>query len=329
LPLVGFKCPSNGEQPGRENTFDYCLTACQQRCMPKAVLVKLRDGNVHNVHKGDMITPSALKGCTRKLVLERTSDYFEEPEKLYYAVRGSLIHGFLEDHGLNNVQTEVRLFKELDIDGRKIVISGQLDYYDEGERAIEDYKTLSDKGTFFLFDTGAKEEHILQTNTYRWLADGGHVGSLDGPQVFWPVDKIKINYLFMNRVVITGTTHVERVTSYKSPNYGKKYRLETRRRQVDKSPRGVPVWEIEIAIPEVPLMPESEIKEHIFWGAAALHSGFRAQAEGGIPPGILYESEEAWQCGFCPVKRKCHDYEQAHNTVQYVEFHNKKKTDKE
>jgi hypothetical protein len=295
--------------------------------MPKAVLVKLRDGNVRNVHQGDMITPSALKGCTRKLVLERTEDYYQEPEKLYYAVRGSLIHGFLEDHGLNNVQTEVRLFKELNIGGRKISFSGQIDYYDGVECAIEDYKTMSDKGTFFLFDSGAKQEHILQTNVYRWLCDGGRIGSLDGPQVFWPVNKIVIHHLFMNRVVSTGMTHIERVTGYKEPNNGRKYKLETSRKVIDRSPRGVPIWEVKIKIPEVQLMSEEAILAHIEMGAGNLANGFKASESSRFPPGVLYEKDEAWQCSFCAVVEKCHAYEQQNNAEQFQKFIKLKKVD--
>lgn len=284
-------------------------------------MVKLRDQNVHNVHQGNMITPSALKGCTRKLTLERTEGYYQEPEKLYYAVRGALIHGFLENHGLNNVQTEVRLFKELNYNGKKISFSGQIDYYEGApEFAIEDYKTLSDKGTFFLFDTGAKPEHVLQTNVYRWLCDGGRVGSPLGPEVHWPVNRITLNYLFMNRVVSTGTKHIERVTGYKSPNYGKKYRLETKRGIVGHSPRGVPIWEIEIEIPPVKLMTDEEILSHIEMGAIDLSNGFNAVEAGRMAPGVLYMKDEAWQCGFCAVQNKCHDYERANNEEQFLKL---------
>jgi hypothetical protein len=289
--------------------------------MPKAVLVKLRDQNVHNVHQGDMITPSALKGCTRKTTLERTENYYQEPEKLYYAVRGALIHGFLENHGLNNVQTEVRLFKELNYNGKRISFSGQIDYYEGApEFAIEDYKTLSDKGTFFLFDTGAKPEHVLQTNVYRWLCNGGRIGSLQGPEVHWPVNRISIHYLFMNRVVSTGTKHIEQVTSYKSPNNGKKYRLETKREIAGRSPRGVPIWNIEIEIPPVKLMTEDEIMAHIEMGAIDLSNGFRAIEAGRMPPGVLYMKDEAWQCGFCAVQRQCHDHEQTNNQERFLQL---------
>jgi hypothetical protein len=328
LPLAGFKCPTNGEQPGRNNTFDYCLTACSKRCMPKAIMVKLRDQNVHNVHRGNMITPSALKGCTRKLVLERTEDYWERPENLYYAVRGSLIHGFLEEPGLPEVITEARLFKQVKTAQGIVNFSGQIDYYEGApEFAIEDYKTLSDKGTWFLFNEGAKPEHVLQTNVYRWLCNGGRLGGVDGQVVNWPVERITINYLFMNRVVTTGNTHIERVTSYKSPNNGKRYKLEKKRGIVDKSPRGVPIWEIHIEIPPVPLMSEAEIMEHIGLGADNLDNGFRASEAGKFPPGVLYEKDESWQCGYCAVVERCHDYENTNNTEQFKKYIQLKKVD--
>lgn len=296
--------------------------------MPKAILVKLRDQNVHNVHRGDMITPSALKGCTRKLVLERTWPYYYEPEKLYYAVRGALIHGFLENHGLHNVHTEVRLYKKVRVNGQEVILSGQIDFYDGDERSIEDYKTMSDKGTYFLFDSGAKPEHVLQTNVYRWLCDGGYLEDPAKPgnanaafaynqQVFWPVDKIRIHMLFMNRVVSTGSTHIERVTGYKEPNMGKKYKLERSRKVVDVSPRGVPVWEIEIAIPPVKLMSEEDILAHVEMGGIELRNGFDAVQQNRLPPGVLYMKDESWACGYCGVVEQCHDYEKKTNTEKF------------
>jgi hypothetical protein len=322
LPLKGFKCPSNGEQPGRDNTYDYCFYQCQNKCMPKAMLYKFAEQHVGNVHKGDMITPSALKGCTRKLVLERTTDYYAEPPRLYYAVRGSLIHGFLENQGLKDVHTEVRLFKKFNALGKEFVISGQVDMYDEREHVIEDYKTASDKAFYFLFDTGAKEEHILQTNTYRWLCNGGHLGSLDGPQVNWPVKRIILNYLLMNQVISTGRTHVERVTGYKEPNMGKKYRLEKSRKKVGKNHRGTPIWEIQLDIPEVPLMPEGEIFKHIELNGLKTLQGFKVMEAGNVPDGVLYDRDGAWMCGYCDVKSTCFDHERQNNTVQFMKFYN-------
>ena len=89
--------------------------------MPKEVLGSIRNEHSSNPHVGDMITPSALKGCVRKTVLERTENYYQEPPKLYYAIRGSLIHGFLENHGLQGVESEKRMYKTLTIKGRKII----------------------------------------------------------------------------------------------------------------------------------------------------------------------------------------------------------------
>jgi len=318
--LKGFRCPPHGEDPGRNNSYEYCFYKCSNRCMPKAMLSKFAEQHADNVHRGDMITPSALKGCTRKLVLERTTDYYAEPPRLYYAVRGSLIHGFLENQSLEGVHTEKRLFKKIKALGREFVISGQIDMYDEREQVIEDYKTASDKAFYFLFDTGAKEEHILQTNTYRWLCDGGHLGSLDGPQVNWPVKRIILNYLLMNQVISTGRTHVERVTGYKEPNMGKKYRLEKSRKKVGKNHRGTPIWEIQLDIPEVPLMSEGDIFKHIELNGLKTLQGFKVMESGSMPEGVLYDRDGAWQCGYCDVVSTCQDYERRANPEKFKQY---------
>lgn len=325
MSLIGFKCPPGGEEPGRDNTYDYCLSQCKSRCMPKAMLFKFVEQHRDNVHRGNMITPSALKGCKRKLVLERTTDYYEEPPKLYWAVRGSLIHGFLENVTIPGVSTEKRLYKRFDIDGRVMEVSGQVDFYDEPEAAIDDYKTATDKAFYFLFDTGAKEEHVLQTNVYRLLCNGGNLGGFDGPQVFWPVDKIRIHYLLMGQVISTGRTHVERVNSYKSPNYGKKYKLETSRRVVGKTHRGTPIWEITLEIPPVPLMAEADVLAHIKNNGIKALDGFTIKEAGGMPEGVLYDGDDSWECGYCAVKQPCHAYEQQHRPEQLIQLIDKMK----
>jgi hypothetical protein len=342
LPLIGFRCPANGEQPGRENSYDYCLTTCQQRCMPKAMLYRFAEQHAGNIHQGEMITPSALKGCKRKLVLERTADYYAEPPGLYYAVRGSLIHGFLENvdgqpngTGLANVVTEKRLYKRFKSTLGSFDISGQVDYYDRAEETLEDYKTAADKAFYFLFDTGAKEEHVYQTNVYRWLMDGGYLADPDNPrsaaaayakneQVFWPVKRIVVNYVLMNQVISTGRVHVERVSSYKDPNMGKKYRLEAGRAVVEKNHRGTPIWEIQLNIPEVPLMAEGEIFKHVELNGLQTIKAFNEQKKGEMPAGVLYDRDGAWQCGYCDVQRTCHEFERRANPVKFTQILNRK-----
>lgn len=326
--LKGFKCPSDGEQPGRDNDFDYCFYKCQKQCMPKAILYRFAEQHSNNIHRGDMISPSALKGCKRKLVLERTTDYYAEPPKLYYAVRGSLIHGFLENvdgqpdgTGLQGVVTEKRIFKTFKSSlGIDFVLSGQVDFYDAATKTLEDYKTASDKAFYFLFDSGAKEEHVFQTNVYRWLMDGGHLGSLDGPIINWPVDRIQINYLFMNQVISTGQIHTETVSGYKDPNFGKKYRLEINRAVVGKNHRGTPIWEIQVDIPEVPLMTEGEIFKHIELNGLQTLKAFSVMKRGDMPEGVLYDRDGSWQCSYCDVASACHEYERRENPVKFTQI---------
>jgi hypothetical protein len=288
--------------------------------MPKAMLAKFAEQHAVNVHRGDMISPSALKGCTRKLVLERTTDYYAEPKKLYYAVRGSLIHGFLEDIDLPDVSTEKRLYKRFTVGGRELVLSGQIDYYDGAEKAIEDYKTASDKVFYTLFNEGAKPEHILQTNVYRMLCDGGHLGSLEGPQVFWPVDRIEIHYVLMNQVITTGRVHSEMVNSYRSPNNGKKYKLETSRKVVGYTHRKTPTWEIKIDIPPVPLMSEADVLAHVTGAGIKTLAGFEHKAAGIMPPGVLYDGDKAWECGYCDVQATCYAHERTFNYQKFIQL---------
>jgi hypothetical protein len=218
------------------------------------------------------------------------------------------------------VVTEKRLFKRFKSSLGEFVISGQVDCYDRLTETLEDYKTASDKAFYFLFDTGAKEEHVLQTNVYRWLMDGGHLGSLDGPVVNWPVKRIVVHYVLMNQVISTGRTHIEKVSGYKDPNFGKKYRLEKSRAKVGKSHRGTPQWEIRIDIPEVPIMLDSDVFKHIELNGLKTLQGFEQNKVGEMPEGVLYDREDAWACGYCDVQTTCYDYERRANPDKFTKL---------
>jgi hypothetical protein len=61
-----------------------------------------------------------------------------------------------------------------------------------------------EKGMYLLRSGILKDDYVWQLNIYRWLLDGGCVGSPTGEQVFWPVDAMELHYLLMNRTITTG-----------------------------------------------------------------------------------------------------------------------------
>lgn len=318
MPLIGLKCPPDSPTAGNCNDFEFCIASCPHQCQPTGVLNAIARDHQTNVHKGDMVSATSLKGCQRSLVLERTTDFYEEPHKLYYATRGGLYHGCLENDR-TDMTTEVRLYKTVTTGPQAPwVISGQIDFYDIKRKSLEDYKTMADKGLYLIFNKGAKVEHIQQVNVYRWLMWGGHIESPTGPQVFWPVDKMKIHYLLMNRAISTGQVHHEYQSDRKSPNYGKKYGLEIdhghrtvdgkfRRLAIGLTTRGVPQWRLDIDVPAIPMWPSADVEAMIANEGPPRVLALRDPNV--MPGGVMNDYEERWQCDWCPVKDKCDDIE--------------------
>lgn len=306
MPLVGFRCPDTVPTAGRDNDHSFCINECPHRCLPTAVLATIWHNTYHNEHKGDMISPSALGNCPRSFVLERTKPYYQEPTKLYHTVRGSLIHGFLENAHIDGTLKEQRIYKPID----DWWISGRFDFLDLRKGpTLEDYKTTQDKTTWFLFNEGAKTEHILQTNVYRWLLNGGHLGAKDGPVVNYDIDRIVIHYLFMGRIISTGTTIVERVTAYDKPR--KPYGLQIKEEQIGFNKWGKPLFELTIQLPDVPIMSEEEVVAHIMTYGPELIDAF--DMDPADIRHVLDDSDQRWRCDFCGVRQQCLDIEATRN----------------
>ncbi|MEW6687151.1 MAG: hypothetical protein AB1393_13270, partial [Candidatus Edwardsbacteria bacterium] len=208
------------------------------------------------------------------------------PQTLTYsAFRGSVIHTILEniaqssfqggnvkvdlaiDEVLNDFITEKRIYKEFPLTAKKLVkVSGQIDIYQKSTNTLHDYKTMADNGIYFLSKGQLKEEHIIQTNFYRWLLTG-----------ILPVDKIKIHYITMGKVLTTGT-HCEFIDRGKDKSFD---------------------------LPDVPLVPEKEflslVRPKIIEMVEAFEEGVPPSADGG---------DAGWRCKFCEFTDGCDWYEQ-------------------
>lgn len=241
--------------------------------------------------------------------MTRTEDYYAEPQHCYYAVRGSLLHGFLEVD-LPGVIKERRIYKEVTFGPyAPWILSGRLDYYDTTTGFLLDFKTMSDKGTYVLFNQGVKTEHVWQLNLYRWLLDGGHLDSPTGQQVHWPVNKMQIAHLFMNRVICSGERVTETFSQSSSPNFGKTYKLEVPgSRKMIKGAR-YNKWQIEFDIPDVPFKKTGQVEKYIEENTPERIRGFAEPSY--VPEGVLHDPNKSWECGFCPVQKQCKDYEKA------------------
>jgi hypothetical protein len=323
VPLKGFQCPSTAAEPGRKNEFSFCVNECPAPCQPKAVLSAIAQSNIHNVHKGDMLSATSLPGCPRKFLLTRTLDYYEEPRSLWDAGRGSLIHGVLETQNIEGVHVETRFYKVIDsgLWGR-FVLSGQCDFYDPAMQQLEDFKSMEGDGLYTTLRYGVKDDHVLQLSVYAWLMDGGHVKpqgwtgdeSPDAvetwPTVNWPVTGAKINYVTMRRVFSTGSTFTfDEKKDHKSPNGpngGKKYPGEIKREKIPWV-RGSYKWRITAKLPAIQLLSSAEVEQYVAMRGPNLIRGF-AESDF-MPPGVRDDNDRNWACLFCPVDDPCREYD--------------------
>lgn len=253
-----------------------------------------------------MLSPTAMSSCARKLKLTREVDYYAEPRRLYWATRGALYHAFLETE-LEGVENEQRVYKYVTKGPQSPwLISGRIDYYDRIIRSIEDYKTKADKGINMIYkDPLPSEQYIWQLNIYRWLLHGGHLGSINGPQIFWPVDKLQIHTIFMNRVVSTGQRFTEEVIQKSPPNSGKKYRNEVKgtRKVVGKTSYGYDIWNFDIQVPEVPIYDFKKVEGYLIEHGPERRRGLAEPDY--MPEGVYNDRDKSWECGYCDVVDEC------------------------
>lgn len=317
MPLIGFTCPDSRPTAGQHNDFQFCINDCPHQCMPTAVLHTIAQRETENEHVGNMVSPSALSGCARKLVLERTTDFYEKPDKMYYATRGALVHGFLECRDLPRLSTEKRVYKT--IPGcpawpEPWTLSGRIDCYDHKLRKIEDVKTKADKGLFVIFNEGANEEYTWQLNIYRYLLDGGNLGAIDGPVIQWPVDELQLHFILMNRVVSTGRLHRETLNQKAAPNYGKRYKHEVKGTRVEgRTARGIPTWTFDVQLPPVEMKSLAEVEQYIQQQGPERLRAFSDASY--MPAGIMNDKEASWLCDWCSVKERCDQIEAAATTA--------------
>jgi hypothetical protein len=204
--LIGYRCPAGGEQPGRNNSIDYCLGTCKNPCVSPpllAAMFKADTGNYHN--DSSYISASMLAGtnCPRQTLWERTEDFYDLPRKRYWPFRGTHAHTICEGAGdllakygwVQEIRTECTLnypdvaapiFDENGVftgqfsetENLKIKVRGTGDAYNPFVLPrIADMKSMADKKATMVI-TGTKggtfsknldDTHVWQFNIYRYL----------------------------------------------------------------------------------------------------------------------------------------------------------------
>ncbi len=182
MPLIGIHCPYKR----KDILMDDCLACARTMENPCHYPAEVVDGikffHETEARKG-LISATAILDCVRATYLERTNDYFDTLDHLYWAFRGQLGHMLCEKFQQEGAIVEKRFYRT----EAGVKMSGKMDVIYPKQGIIRDFKTtkaVPKKDTPY-------SNHILQTNIYRWI--------LKKPDADLPIEitKLLITYFDM------------------------------------------------------------------------------------------------------------------------------------
>lgn len=260
----------------------------------------------------------------------------DELEQQWVEVEARLIDlaAKLPKSKLEDYETEVEFEFPLGLyNGQYRYLRGTLDVLRRLQGVIQDYKTMGDMGIDGIVREGAKPEHKLQFNIYRFLAERGY--PLGEKSHYKPVKikEIRAYYMTMMRVVATGAVSEVFTRWVKSepeiaPNMVHKEFLEERtdrvckrgKRKDSKNPDDFEDsvkrrWKLAYNVPGVDMMDLDEVEKFIHTEAKKLIEAF----DTGDLPEMAPPATREWLCDFCPkeIKLTC-DAQNAVDGVQRI-----------
>lgn len=235
----------------------------------------------HNPHKGKIISVTQLTGgCKRKGFLERTEDYYVEPDKKLPTFRGTLIHSLVEMGNTKELKkarwlVEQNMRVPITTKSGSWTLSGTLDAFDRKRATLCDTKTLQDYGVEKLV-TGKEEgtwskhisdAYVKQANIYRWMGK-----KLD----LFDAKRLRLQIIGFGRMILTGTT----------------VRLKTKETK----------WKEEsYDVPDIPILPDELVES---WIHEQGDQWYRIMFLGEKPP--VYDDGWQWLCRSCQFFQTTH-----------------------
>lgn len=282
--LVGFKCPQHGEEPGRENKFDYCIHECSNPCVAPHVLASLLDDPEWRLRDERRVSVTWLTGgCKRKTLLERVLPFYAEPNDRLALFRGKLIHSLVEDcaEAVEGVSDKWIIEAKMELPmvtaSGEWMLVGKLDAGDIPRKTLYDIKTFQDYAIMKMV-TGTvggtwsehyQDQYVLQLNIYRYMAR----------EVLEKIfERLRLQMIGFGQFVITGAD--EQIVTIK---------------------KGFKQTKDPYTIPDIPILPDEVVTGWI-------------EEEGEQWIQILYEGRKApirdigweWLCKYCQFYQTKH-----------------------
>jgi CRISPR/Cas system-associated exonuclease Cas4 (RecB family) len=139
MPFAGYICKTKGTVVSARQCERCARQGAPQACPMTAPVVA---GMTLGIRKREGFTATELLGCLRKVRLKREHDYYLDPEELYWAFRGQLMHDVAKRwvrRGDEGAIAERRFAAKVFLDAEPISGQPDLIYKDRGH--VVDYKT--------------------------------------------------------------------------------------------------------------------------------------------------------------------------------------------
>lgn len=279
-PLAGWTCPEpHGENPGRNNTFGYCVESCKDPCVAAPLLEAMRHMEWQNPHTGNVISVTMLSGgCGRRTFLERTEPYYMTPDRKLPLLRGNLVHRMVEAGGkeLPGWIIEQNLRLPVTTKSGSWILSGTPDIIDPIRQVMYDCKTLQEYAIQKLvmgenkgkFSDHIPDQYTRQLNVYRYM--GKKLQLFD-------VERLRLQIIAFGRLIMTGS----------APELSFKKGFK---------------WQKEIYhIPDIPLISDEQVEEIIEVEGDRWYRIFND-----LEPAPIVDEGWLWLCKFCSFYKTKH-----------------------
>lgn len=167
-------------------------------------------------------TASTLAGCLRRFELQRTTDYYEAPNKSLASIFGTAFHAQMDKHRRAHLKegehAEMRMKADVYIPTSEtttqaVTLSGQVDFLREGD-IISDWKTKKYIPANFV----PSQDHKAQLNVYNWLAaQNGFKPAVTGELVYVSQDWIQRETFPLRRIEFVGEWITSRLREWAAP----------------------------------------------------------------------------------------------------------------
>lgn len=209
--LAGYICPKHGEEPGRKNEVNYCVTKCENPCVAPHILASMIQDDEEGLRDVQSISVTMLTGgCKRKTLLERTLPYHTEPDRVLPTFRGRLVHAIIATDEKQFTEKykdwliEHHMELPVTTESGSWMLTGTLDAHDGYRKTLYDAKTLQEYAIKKMVtggNAGEWSDHIpdyytKQLNLYRRMGE-----LLDQ----FEVERMRLQVISFRQLITTGT----------------------------------------------------------------------------------------------------------------------------